>query len=82
MLSFKQAFSLSFHLHQEALYFLFAFCHEGGIICILEVVYIFPCNLDSSLADLSDYFLKVAFLHTFIQYLALCTFALKGMIWA
>ena len=28
-------FTLLFHLHQEALQFLFAFCHEGGVICKL-----------------------------------------------
>ena len=31
-------FTLLFHLHQEALQFLFAFCHQGGIICISEAV--------------------------------------------
>ena len=46
----------------------------------MEVVYIFPGNLDSSLADLNDCFLKVAFFHTFIQYLVLCTFAFIDMI--
>ena len=49
MLSFKPTFSLSSHVHQEALYFLFAFCHEGGVICISEVIDISPGNLDSSL---------------------------------
>ena len=28
---------------------LFAFCHKGGVICISEVIYISPSNLDSSL---------------------------------
>ena len=37
MLSFRPLFSL-FHLLQEALQFLFAFCLKDGIICISEVV--------------------------------------------
>ena len=41
-------FSLLFHFHQEA-WFLFAFCHEGVVICISEVIDISPGNLDSSL---------------------------------
>ena len=42
-------FTLLFHFHQEALQFLFAFCHKGGVICISEVIDISPGNLDSSL---------------------------------
>ena len=38
MLSFKRFFTLHFHFHQEALDFLFAFCHKGGVICISEVI--------------------------------------------
>ena len=49
MLSFKSALSHSFHLHQEAILFLFAFCHKGAIICISEVIDISPSNLESSL---------------------------------
>ena len=49
MLSFKPVFFTLFHFHQEALSFLFAFCHEGGVICISEVTDISPSNLDSSL---------------------------------
>ena len=30
-------FILFFHLHQEVLWFLFAFCHNSDIICISEV---------------------------------------------
>ena len=41
-------FTLLFHFHQEALKF-FAFCHQGGVICISEVIDISPCNLNSSL---------------------------------
>src|SRR5574340_1851349 len=42
-------FTLHFHLHQEAFEFLFTFCHNGGVICISEVIDISPGNLDSSL---------------------------------
>ena len=49
MLSFKPVFSLSSHFHQEALSFLFHFCHKGGAICISEVIDMSPINLDSSL---------------------------------
>ena len=31
------------------LQFLLSFCHKGGVICISEVIDIFPSNLDSSL---------------------------------
>ena len=49
MLSFKPVFfTLIFHFHQETLQF-FTFCHEGGVICISEVIKISPGNLDSSL---------------------------------
>ena len=41
--------TLFFHFHQEALQFLFSFCHKGGVICISEVIDISPGNLDSSL---------------------------------
>ena len=34
--------------HQEAVQFLFTFCHKGGIICVSEVIDISPSNLDSS----------------------------------
>ena len=50
MLSFKPIFfTLLFYFHQKALYFLFTFCHKGGVICISEVIDISPGNLDSSL---------------------------------
>ena len=48
-LSFMPAFTLFFHFHQEALQFLFAFCHKGGVICISEVTDTSPCNLGYSL---------------------------------
>ena len=40
-------FTLLFHFHQGA-FFLFAFCHVGGVICISEVIDISPGNLDSN----------------------------------
>ena len=43
MLSFKPTFSLSSFT---------SLCHKGGVICIAEVIYIFPRNLDSSLCFL------------------------------
>ena len=50
ILSFKPIFStLLFHFHQEALQFFFVFCHEGGVICVSEVIGISPGSLDSSL---------------------------------
>ena len=42
-------FTLLFHLHQEALLFLFTFCHKGGVIWISEAIDISPRNLVSSL---------------------------------
>ena len=49
ILSFKPAFSLFSHFHQKALYFLFTFCHKGGVICISDAIGMSPCKLDSSL---------------------------------
>ena len=40
---------LLFHLHQEALWILFAFCHQGGVICISVVMDISPRNTEPSL---------------------------------
>ena len=42
-------FTLLFPFHPEALQFLFAFFHKGGVICISGVIDISPGNLDSSL---------------------------------
>ena len=42
-------FTLLFHFYQEVLQFLFTFHRKGGVICISEVIDIFPSNLDSSL---------------------------------
>ena len=48
----KPAFSiLFFHFHQEALYFFFAFCHKGAVICVSEVIDISPCKLDFNCAS-------------------------------
>ena len=50
MMSFKPTFfTLYSHLHQEAFEFLFTFCHKGDVICVAELIDIFPGNLDSSL---------------------------------
>ena len=49
-------FTLLFHFHQEALQFLFAFSHKGGVICISEVIDISPGNLDSSLCFIQPRF--------------------------
>ena len=52
--SFSECWALSqlFHsplsLHEEALEFLFTFCHKG-VICLSEIIGIFPGHLDSSL---------------------------------
>ena len=56
-------FTLFFHFHQEALQFLFTFCHRGGVICISEVIDISPDNLDSSLC----------FIQSCISHDVLCT---------
>ena len=38
-------FTLLFHFHQEALWFLFAFCHKVGVICILRLLIFLPAIL-------------------------------------
>ena len=48
-------FTLPFHFYQEAVQFLFALCHKGGVICLAEVIDIFlailiPACASSSLA--------------------------------
>ena len=53
--SFSECWALSqlFHsplsLSSRGSLFLFAFCHNGGVICISEAIDISPGNLDSSL---------------------------------
>ena len=54
MLSFKPTFSL-FHFHQEAFWFLFPFCHKGGVICISEVIDISPGNFWETVETVSDF---------------------------
>ena len=49
MQALSQIFTLLFHFHQEALLLFFTFCHNGGVICISEVIDISPSNLDFSL---------------------------------
>ena len=61
ILSFKPAFILLFHFHQEALEFLFVFCRKGGGICISEVIDISPNDLDSCCASSSPAFLMMYF---------------------
>ena len=38
LLGHKPAFYLLFHFHPEALQFLLTFCHNGGVICVSEVI--------------------------------------------
>ena len=52
-------FTLLFHFQQEAFYFLFTFCHKGGVICISEVIDISPGNLESTCASSSPAFLMM-----------------------
>ena len=37
------------HRRIDAFEFLFTFCHNGGVICISQIIDISPGNLDSSL---------------------------------
>ena len=48
-LSFKPAFSLSSFTFIKKLFSSSALCRKGGVICMSEVIDIFPGNLDSSL---------------------------------
>ena len=48
-------FTLLFHF-QEAFQFFFTFCHKGGVICVSEVIGIFPSNPDSVCASSSPAF--------------------------
>ena len=41
----SQLFTLLLHFPQEDLQFLFTFCHKGGVICIPEIIDIFPAIL-------------------------------------
>ena len=53
MLSFKPTFTLLFHFRLDVLFFLFFFCHKSGVICITDVIEIYPSNLDSGFASSS-----------------------------
>ena len=56
MLSFKASFfTLLFHFHQEALQFLFTFCHKGGVICISLLIFL-PAILIPAYASSSPAF--------------------------
>ena len=49
MLRFKPTCSLSSYTFTKRLFIYSSFCHKGGVICISEVIDIFPSILDSSL---------------------------------
>ena len=49
ILSFKPRFSFSSLTFIKGLWFFFAFCQKGGVICVSEVIDISPANPDSSL---------------------------------
>ena len=48
-----------FHFHQEAFEFLFTFCHKGGVICISEVIDVFPTILIPACVSSSPAFLMM-----------------------
>ena len=57
MLSFMPTFSLSsFHLHQEALQFVFTFCHQSGTSAYLRLLIFFPAILIPACASSSPAF--------------------------
>ena len=41
----REAKHAAIHFHQEALQSFFTFCHNGGVICLSEVIDISPGNL-------------------------------------
>ena len=60
MLSFKPTFSLSsLTFHQEALYFSFAFCHKGCVICISRLLIFLLAILIPACASSSPAFLMM-----------------------
>ena len=60
MLSFKPAiFTLLFNIDQEAFSFFFAFCHKGGVICISEIIDIYPEILIPACASSSPAFVMM-----------------------
>ena len=52
-----------FHFHQESVQF-FTFCLEDGVICISEVIYIFPGNLILDVIDVFIFKLLNLFLNS------------------
>ena len=52
-------FTLFFHFHQEALQFLFAFCHNGGVIWISRLLIFLLAILISACASSSQAFLMM-----------------------
>ena len=56
---YASLFTLLLHFHQEALYFLFTFCHKGGVICISEVIDNYPGNFEFSFCFTSPAFLMI-----------------------
>ena len=63
MLSFKPDFSLSSLTFIKKLFSSSSLCHNGGVICVSEVIAISPTNLDFSLC----------FIHPSISHDVLCT---------
>ena len=60
MLRFKPGLSLSFHFHQEALQFLFAFCHKHGVSsAYLRLLIVLPTILIPACASSSPAFLMM-----------------------
>ena len=49
-------FTFLFHFHQEALWFLFTFCHKGGFVCISEITDTFSTLLIPACASSSPAF--------------------------
>ena len=59
MLSFKPTSSLSSFFHQKAFYFLFTFCHKGGVISYLRLLIFLPEILIPACASSSPAFLMM-----------------------
>ena len=55
----REAKHAAIHFHQEALQSFFTFCHNGGVICLSEVIDISPHNLDSSCCFLQPAFVMM-----------------------
>ena len=61
---FEASFFTLLFPFQEALQFLFAFCHKGGVICILKLLIFFPAMLIPACASSSPAFLMMYSAHT------------------